>query len=206
MGTFIVFEGGEGAGKSTQASLLYDRLRDEGFNCVMTREPGGTPLGEAVRQWLKKRPGLTPLSELLLFTAARAQSVEQVIGPAMNAGKILVCDRFAASTVAYQGYGRGLDMGLIDLLNAESTRGIKPDLTVLLDMPIDKGLGRKGSRELDTFESEANEFHQRVRDGYLAQASRNPDAWLTIDSTQPRNTISAQVWDRVQTVLRLSVE
>ena len=206
MGTLIVFEGGEGAGKSTQASLVYDRLSGEGFNCVLTREPGGTPLGEAVRQWLKKRSGLTPLSELLLFTAARALLVEQVIGPAMNAGKIVICDRFAASTVAYQGYGRGLDMGLIDLLNAESTRGIKPDLTLLLDMPIDTGLGRKGSRELDTFESEANEFHHRVRDGYLAQASRNPDTWLMIDSTQPKNTISAQVWDRVQTLLRLSVD
>lgn len=213
MGLFIVFEGGEGAGKSTQARTLSRRLSREGYQVVTTHEPGGTPLGEAVRRWLKTRPGLTPTTELMLFTAARAQLLETVISPALNSGQIVVCDRFIASTVAYQGYGRGLDLELINLLNKAATQDLLPDLTVFLDVEVESGLARKKGRpggqtgERDTFESETLEFHRRVREGYLELASSEPPAfsgkagWLVIDGTLPRDTIASQIRGKVRQLL-----
>ena len=213
MGLFIVFEGGEGAGKSTQARILGRHLFHEGYQVVPTHEPGGTALGESVRRWLKTRPGLTPTTELMLFTAARTQLVETVISPALNSGHIVICDRFIASTVAYQGYGRGLDLELISRLNEAATHDLLPDLTVFLDVGAESGLDRKRgqrqqvSSERDTFESETLEFHQRVREGYLALSSVEPPAcsgkegWLVIDGTLGRDTIASQVWEKVQQLL-----
>ena len=159
MAAFVVFEGGEGAGKSTQAKSLSRRLSHEGYQVVLTHEPGGTALGEAVRRWLKKGPVLAPLSELLLFTAARAQLVETLIAPALDSRQIVICDRFTSSTVAYQGYGRGLDLELIHRLNKLTSGGLSPDLTVFLDTPVEVGLARKKGDPPDTFESETVEFH-----------------------------------------------
>ena len=201
MGTFVVFEGGDGSGKSTQARILAVRLSSEGYQVVLTHEPGGTALGEAIRRWLKTRTGLDPLAELLLFTAARAQLVEKVIAPALDSQQIVVCDRFTASAVAYQGYGRGLDLGLINRLNEVATRGHRPDLTAFLDMPVEAGLARKKGSSKDTFESEAVEFHCRVRDGYLAQATREPEGWLVVDGTVGKSTLAAQIWARLQPLL-----
>lgn len=201
MGTFLVFEGGDGAGKSTQARALFRRLSREGYRALLTHEPGGTALGEAVRRWLRTRSGLTALTELLLFTAARAQLVEKVISPALSSQHIVVCDRFTASTVAYQGYGRGLDLGLISELNEAATHGLRPDLTVFLDMPVEIGLTRKAGRSRDTFESEAVEFHRRVRQGYLALASMEPEGWLVLDGTLKMDTLAAQIWTKVQPLL-----
>ena len=201
MGALIVFEGGEGAGKSTQARVLCRRLSREGYGVVAVREPGGTPLGEAVRRWLKTRPGLTPLTELLLFASARAQLVERVISPALRARRIVVCDRFIASTVAYQGYGRGLNLDLIHRLNQTATNGLSPDLTVFLDVPVEEGLARKGDSLRDTFESETVDFHRRVREGYLALASEAPEGWLVADGTQNKRTLAEQVWARVRPLL-----
>ena len=131
---FIVFEGGDGAGKSTQARALFRQMQRSGYPVVLTREPGGTPLGESLRRLLKNRPGTTPLSELFLFLAARAQLVQQVIQPALQRQISVICDRFTASTVAYQGYGRGLDLLAIDQLNLLASSGLSPDLNILLDL------------------------------------------------------------------------
>ena len=213
MGSFIVFEGGEGAGKSTQARTLSRRLSREGYQVVLTHEPGGTPLGEAVRRWLKTRRGLTPTTELMLFTAARAQLVETIISPALESGRIVICDRYIASTVTYQGCGRGLDLELINRLNKATTHNLFPDLTVFLDVEVETGLARKKGRpggqtaERDTFESETLEFHRRVREGYLALASSEAPAcagregWLVIDGSLPRETIASRIWEKVRQIL-----
>ena len=198
MGAFIVFEGGEGAGKSTQARILARRLSQEGFQVVSTREPGGTALGEVVRRWLKSRAGLTPLAELLLFTAARAQLVKVVIGPALRSSqRVVISDRFTASTVAYQGFGRGVDLELIHRLNEASTQGLRPDLTVYLDLPVEAGLARKRGG-LDNFEAEGTEFHRRVREGYLTLVSEDPEGWLVVDGNVKRKAVAAQIWARTR--------
>ena len=201
MGAFVVFEGGEGAGKSTQARLLHRRLTREGYPVILTREPGGTGLGEAVRRWLKTRPGLTPLTELALLTAGRSQHVEQVISPALDSRQVVICDRFTASTAAYQGHGRGVDLELIYRLNEAATHGLRPDLTILMDLPVGAGLARKRGGPQDTFESEAAEFHRRVREGYLALASSEPARWLVLDGSLEKKALAAQVRARVQPLL-----
>jgi len=202
-GLFIVFEGGEGAGKSTQALLLYRRLLKEGHPALLTHEPGGTPLGEAARRWLKGRSGHGPEVELLLFVAARAQLVRNVIRPALDAGKVVVCDRYAASTIAYQGYGRGMDVEVVRRVNDVATGGLWPDLTVFLDVPPEAGLARKSNQSApDSFESEALEFHRRLRRGFLAQAEEQPGRWLVLDGTFPKRRLAARIWRRVSALLK----
>jgi dTMP kinase len=201
MAAFIVFEGGDGSGKSTQADALFRRLQQEGYTALLTREPGGTLVGEAIRRWLKRRPGLTSLTELLLFTSARAQLVEEIIQPSLQKGTTVICDRFTASTVAYQGYGRGLDLELIHRLNQIASAGLEPDITVFLDLPVEVGLARRGSITPDTFESAPLEFHRRVREGYLWQARRHPDSWLVLDATQPRQALAREIWVKIQPLL-----
>ena len=201
MGIFLVFEGGDGSGKSTQARILHRRLTREGHGVLLTHEPGGTPLGEAVRRWLKTHSLSMPLTELLLFTAARAQHVDQIIAPALDSGQIVICDRFEASTVAYQGYGRGIELDLIHRLKQEVTGGLRPDLTIFLDVPVEEGLARKGSGSRDAFESEAVEFHQRVRQGYHAMASAGAGDWLVLDGGQRRDALADQILIRVRPLL-----
>lgn len=201
MGAFVVFEGGDGSGKTTQARLLARGLAREGYDVDHTHEPGGTPFGEASRRWLRSRSSLSPMAELLLFVAARAQHVEEIIAPALRAQQTVVCDRFTSSTVAYQGYGRGLDQELIGRLNELATIGLRPDLSVLLDMPAEIALARRKGRRLDTFESETAEFHRRVREGFLALASGEPDRWLVLDGTMPRKVLELRIMDRVRDLL-----
>ncbi len=201
MAAFIVFEGGEGAGKTTQARVLARRLQREGHPAVLIREPGGTSLGESLRPRLKGRSDVTPTAELLLFMAARAQLVGEVIAPKLKAGESIVCDRFSASTLAYQGYGRGLPLSTIDELSQVATGGLQPGLNVLLDIPAASGLARKGDDRRDTFESQAAEFHERVRKGYLEIARGDPARWLVLDGAGPRSTVSAQVWEKVKPLL-----
>lgn len=198
---FIVFEGCDGSGKTTQSRALLHRLRRQGFPALLAREPGGTSIGEAVRRWLKAPGGLAPLTELLLFTAARAQLVSQVIGPALGEGVTVICDRFTPSTVAYQGYGRGLDLALIHQLNRLASDGLVPDLTVLLDLHPEAGLARKGSTRSDPFDTAPLEFHRRVRQGYLAQAGEQPGRWLVLDATQPRRELAREIWAKTQPLL-----
>ena len=198
MGAFIVFEGGEGVGKSTQARSLARRLSKNGYDVVQTREPGGTSLGESARRWLKTQPNLAPVTELALFISARAQLVKEVILPALDSRHVVVCDRFTGSTIAYQGYGRGLDLELIRSLNDAATGALRPDLVLLLDIPVEAGLARKPGGHRDSFESQAMEFHERVREGFLAIASKCPDRWLVLDASMKRQALVEVVWEAIQ--------
>jgi dTMP kinase len=189
-GVFITFEGIEGSGKSTQAGLLRSFLEQQGLDVLVTREPGGSPIGEQIRRILLDpgNHGMVPLAELLLYEASRCQHVEAVIRPALEAGKTVICDRFFDASTAYQGYARGLAVKMVGELNLIATGGRKPDLTIVLDLPVDTGLRRLG-RNLDRIEREAVEFHERVRQGYLRIAEDEPgrvkvvNAAGTIDDT-----------------------
>ena len=206
-GTFVTLEGGEGSGKSTQLAALARLAEGEGVELVSCREPGGTQLGEGVRGLLFGRDAETadpaPEAELLLFGAARAQLVAEVIRPALERGALVICDRFADSTTAYQHFGRGLDRGLVDGVNAAATGGLVPDLTVLLDLDPAEGLERSGRRDAaanegsDYLEREALAFHRRVRLGYLELAAAEPERWLTLDATAPAMQLTHAIWERV---------
>jgi len=201
---FIVFEGGEGCGKSTQTRALHRRLSKDGFGAILTREPGSTRLGEQVRHHLKRsnETRISPLAELFLIATARAQLVSEIIRPELKRGKSVICDRFTPSTLAYQGYGRGLDTDAIRDVNEIATDGMSPDLIVLLDMPVEVGLGRKKSKEKDRFESESLAFHTRVRRGYLDLAKADPERWLVVDGCLPRKAIERTIWERVGVLLQ----
>ena len=201
MAIFIVFEGGDGSGKSTQARNLNQRLRRRSIPVLLTREPGGTPSGESIRRLLKGQRNFRPMSELLLFEAARAQLVESVIRPGLDGGTTVICDRYTASTVAYQGHGRGLDLALIQQLNEMATGGLVPDLTVLLDLSPLVGLSRRGATGIDPFESAPQEFQSKVREGYLAQAAEAPERWLVLDGSRPQSELSREIWTKVQPLL-----
>src|SRR3990172_8289901 len=157
MSLFITFEGEEGSGKTVQTRALYRRLTRLAIPALLTHEPGGTAAGERIARLVKwaHDAGISSLTELLLFDASRAQLVEEVIQPALKSGKVVICDRYADSTIAYQGYGRGLDLDMVRAVNATATRGLKPDLTILLDIPFEAGLARKADRKHDRFEQEA---------------------------------------------------
>jgi len=200
MASFIVFEGGDGSGKSTQASSLLRRLRRRGIKALRTHEPGGTPLGQSLRRLLKSGEPMTHISELMLFEAARAQLVEQVIKPYLAEGGVVIADRFTSSTMAYQGYGRGLDRELIERLNREATGGLEPDLMVLLDMPVETALARKGGGA-DTFDDAPVDFHRKIRRGYSALAAADPEGWLVLDGQRPPKDLSRDIWTKVQSIL-----
>jgi len=202
---FITFEGAEGCGKSTQARALWQRLVRRGIPSLLTYEPGGTALGNRLRYVLKKRlqDKISPLGELFLFAACRVQIVNEVIRPGLQQGKVVICDRFSDSTTVYQGYGRGLNLETIEEINDLATEGIKPDLTVLLDIPPQQGLNRKTSRSNDRFEAENLAFHHKIRDGYLKLAAEEPARWLIIDATLPRAEIGKIIWARVVQLLQI---
>jgi len=202
MSLFITFEGGEGCGKSSQARALYRRLSQLAIPVVLTHEPGGTPLGQKIGRWLKwEKADISPLTELLLFNASRAQLVAEVIQSNLKSGKTVICDRYADSTTAYQSYGRGLDLEVVKAINNAATQGLEPDLTVLLDISAEAGLSRKRARKQDRFEGEDITFHQRVRDGYLKTAANDPERWLVIDASQPKRKIAQIIWQRVNQLL-----
>jgi dTMP kinase len=187
-GRFITIEGPEGSGKTTQVELLAARLRAAGHDVTVTREPGGTRLGEALRSILLARhEGLEPtdpLTDALLFEAARRQLLRHVVRPALERGGTVVCARFADSTFAYQGYGAGVPMDTLRALDRSATDGLAPDLTVLLDLPVEIGLGRKEPDDVTRFEAEHDvAFHRRVRDGFLRLAAESPERFVVIDAT-----------------------
>jgi dTMP kinase len=193
MASFITFEGIEGCGKTTQLKLLAGLLEKQGHQVVTTREPGGCPIADKVRAILldAENRAMVPLAELLLYAAARAQHVAEIIRPALDAGKIVLCDRFTDATMAYQWFGRGLDPETIATLNQLAIGQLWPELTILLDCPVEIGLSRAiaridnslGARE-ERFELEARQFHQRVRDGYLQLAAQEPARFVRIDGSQ----------------------
>lgn len=200
-GILITFEGVEGSGKSTQLALLRDALQAEGHRVFTTREPGGHPIAEAIREvLLKESHAITPQTELLLFIAARAQLVEDVLRPQLEVGTIVLCDRYIDSTTVYQGYARGHDLEFVRCLNEFATGGLMPTRTFLLDLPVEEGLARQ--TEHNRMEQEPIAFHHRVREGYLAEAQRYPERFRTIDARQPIETIHAQILTDVREVLK----
>jgi dTMP kinase len=203
MSLFITFEGGEGSGKSVQAQALYRRLLKLAIPALLTHEPGGTPFGKRLGRWLKWAQGedIPPIVELMLFNASRAQLVTEVIKPALDGGKVVISDRYADSTTAYQGYGRGLGLAMVKATNNAATQGLKPDLTVLMDIAVEEGLARKQTKRHDRFEQEGLAFHHRVRAGYLKLAAEDPGRWLVVDATQPKEKIAKIIWQRVSQLL-----
>jgi dTMP kinase len=192
-GFFITFEGGEGCGKTTQSRLLYELLKQKGYEVTHTREPGGTKVSEAVRRIILDPDNrISPMAELFLYETARTQHIADVILPALRSGKIVVCDRFTDATIAYQGYGRGLDISMIKQLNKIASCGLKPCLTVYLDITPEKGLLKARSikkdfkKACDRLEGESMSFHKRVRKGYLALAKQEPSR---IKVVRTRDTI-----------------
>ncbi|MEK6697615.1 MAG: dTMP kinase [Nitrospirota bacterium] len=212
-GVFVTFEGIEGSGKSTQIGLLADYLTASGRPVTLTREPGGTPIGDQVRKILldPASKGLDPVAELLLYAASRAQHLREVILPALEKGRVVLCDRFSDATLAYQGHGRGLDIDMIRALDRIVTGGRRPDLTILLDIGAAAGLararGRNSSRELEhegRFENEETAFHHRVREGYLALAKEQPERFRVVDASRSPDEVGREIREIVDDMLRMS--
>ncbi len=199
MGFFITFEGPEGSGKSTQARLLAEWLRDRGVDVLLTREPGGTPVGDRIRSILldPRLDHLSPEAEVLLFSASRAQHVRTLIRPALEAGRVVICDRYADSTYAYQGYGRGLPLEDLQAITRFATGGLKPDLTLLIDVPVEIGLRRKrggsGKDDWNRMEQERLAYHRRVREGYLKLAEQEPQRWVVLDGRTPLHELQEHI-------------
>ena len=217
MSVLITFEGGDGSGKSTQAALLHRRLTDEGHDVLAVHEPGSTSLGSYLREWLKSEKAdtdsLSPVSELLLFVAARAQLVAEVIKPALSRpDAVVICDRYIDSTVAYQSYGRGLEIGMVNGLNAIALDGAVPDLTLFIDVPPAEALRRVSPAtapderpsgvnvdprdepgNMRRFEEESTAFHERVHQGYVELAKEEPERWRVVDGTQPEDEIAREI-------------
>jgi dTMP kinase len=206
-GVFITFEGPEGCGKSTQVALLEERLRAAGYtDIVRTREPGGTPAGEAIRGILQHDTAGADIcaeAETLLFEASRAQLVQRVIRPALERGAIVLCDRFADSTTAYQGYGRGFDIETLLQLHEFAVNGTWPSLTLLLDIDVEEGFQRLQKRNggvtvLDRMERESRAFHERVMEGFREMAARWPDRFCRIDAAGDKTAVHSRIWSAVE--------
>ncbi len=203
---FITFEGPDGSGKTTQARALYEYLRERGYPVLLTREPGGTSIGGQIREILHsvENVEMLPRTEILLYSASRAQLVGQVILPNLAQGKIVLCDRYADSTLAYQGYGHGLDLELLEIITAFATNSLKPNLIIYLDTNVEEGLRRKwmahqvGETEWNRMDRQEVAFHQRVREGYLRMAEAEPERWWVVDALQPLEDL--------QEVIRIKVE
>lgn len=208
-GPFIVLEGPDGAGKSVQARLLSEHLRARGLIVTETREPGGTPLGEQIRHILLDPADVPrgPVADALLFNAARSQLVADVILPALARGETVVLDRYATSSMAYQGYGSGVDRTMLGVIAELSTRGLQPDLVLVLDVPVEVGLARRDlghAAELTRFEDESRHdlaFHQRVRNGYLEMAAADPEHWVVLDGGADVEAVAAEVSRAVDKLL-----
>lgn len=197
-GHLITFEGPEGGGKSTQAALLADSLRARGLEVLTTREPGGTPTGEIIRNLLQNDLSGEPLcdaTEALLFCASRAQLCRNILAPALARGAWLVLDRFTDSTLAYQGFGRGFDVATLRSLNDFATGPVRPSLTLLLDLPVEEGLGRALARsgKRDRIEQAPLDFHRRLREGYLRLAAEEPERFVVIDASKPVPDVTAEI-------------
>jgi dTMP kinase len=203
MPPFITFEGVEGCGKSTQARRLYRRLRKLAVPVLLTHEPGITALGKRITRVLKwtRDVNISPMAELLLFNTSRIQHVTEVIRPALENGTVVICDRYADSSTAYQGYGRGLDLETVAAVNRVGTAGLVPDLTILLDMPAEAGIARIQGNKPDRFEGESLDFHRRIREGFLKLADKEPERWVVIDAQKDKEEIAEEIWDRVSKLL-----
>ena len=219
-GLLITFEGGEGSGKSTQCKRLVKKLVDDGINSILVHEPGNTPLGEQVRKWVKSKSIQNPVAETYLFCAARAELCKSVIVPALNKGVTVIVDRFIHSTLAYQGYGKGVDLEIINNLNKITTNELVPDLTILLDIDpnisntrINKSINieldsleesnksKRENHEGNKYESMNNNFHNKVRNGYLEMANNNRSSWSIVGGDQSESRVADSIWKRVKRLI-----
>jgi dTMP kinase len=193
MGILVTFEGIEGSGKSTQIAFTGRYMEERGYPCLVTREPGGTPLGEEIRRLLleKNELSIDPLAELFLIEADRAQHIAEIIRPALEEGRMVLCDRFTDATIAYQGYGRGMDLAFIEAMNQRATGGLMPQCTIVLDCSVDKGMARAGGE--DRFEREDHLFHQRVKEGYLSIAQQEPQRVKVVSGEGEQEAIQEEI-------------
>lgn len=206
---FITFEGPDGSGKTTQLHSLQGYLAKAGYPILVLREPGGTSIGDQIRQVLHDpaNAAMDPRAEVLLYSASRAQLTGEVILPALRSGKIVLCDRFAESTMAYQGYGHRFDLGELGAITAFATGGIRPDLIVYLDIEVEEGLRRKmrsfesGQGEWNRMDQKEVEFHRRARQGYLTMAATEPERWFVLDATLPVQVLQRSIRRRIQALL-----
>jgi dTMP kinase len=214
MGVFITFEGPDGSGKTTQITLLADHLQSAGHDVLLTREPGGTSIGDQIRGIVHDvaNTAMVNEAEILLYSASRAQLVGQLIRPALAQGKIVLCDRYADSTTAYQGYGRGLDLEALRQITLFATGGLTADLTIYLDCPVEEGLKRKrqalmlDAGEWNRLDQETVAFHRRVHQGYLALAAAEPDRWLVLDACRSIEEIQGEIQRAVKGMLNAKLE
>ncbi len=204
MGLFITFEGPEGSGKTTQMPLLAHYLEERGIAVVCTREPGGTRISEQIRQVIlsKENNEISDPTEALLYSAARAQIVAELIRPALAAGTTVLCDRYADSTLAYQGYGLGLDLDALRVITRFATGGLVPDLTFFIDVPVADGIARKRLGETNRLDDKAIAYHERVRSGYLEMAKAEPERWVVVDGTGSVGDVQRQIRERLEWELR----
>lgn len=212
-GKFITFEGPEGSGKTTQLLLLAKHLKEKGHSVVVTREPGGTPISEKIRNILLETHGLElgDRTELLLMVASRAQNTDEIIMPALRQGKVVLCDRYSDSTLAYQSYGRGLDLKEARNMCLYATKGLQPDLTFLIDIEPEKGLeravvsarGKNPAGSHDRMESQGIEFHRKVREGFLKLAEAEPKRFVVLDGSKPIEVINMEIVNKVTAFLRI---
>jgi len=201
-GIFITFEGIDVSGKTTQITMLIQHLEKAGIPYQLFREPGGTEIGEKIRDILldKKHDNMLPMTELLLYSASRYQLTKSQIIPALDSGKVVICDRFYDSTTAYQGFGRGIDLDFILRLNAAATDSLVPDKTFILDISLEERQLRFGNKNLDRLEQEALEFHKRVRDGFLKMAMIEPERFIVLEGNQNPKELSKGIWETVKTL------
>lgn len=197
MSLFITLEGPDGSGKTTQAHLLAEWLREQGYGVVLTREPGGTEIGDQIRAVLHdpRNTAMEARAEILLYSADRAQHVAQLIRPALAKGKVVISDRYADSTLAYQGYGRGLDLERLREVTVFATGGLRPDLTLYFDITPEEGLHRReaGGGEWNRLDAEALAFHRRVRAGYLQLIGSDPERWVVVEAARPIEEVQAEI-------------
>lgn len=194
---FIVFEGIDGSGKSTQANLLSTKFTNEHINHILKKEPGDTIIGEEIRKLLSDESDMASLTELFLFSAARKELVDKKIIPALNNDKTVILDRYIYSTIAYQGYGRNLDLKYINQINKIATNSLKPDVVFLLDIDPNISSSRIDSESLDRIESEPIEFYNKVRKGYLSIAKDNPELWIILDGSESPSQIHTRIWAHI---------
>lgn len=204
---FISFEGAEGAGKTTQISILKNYLETKGFEVIVTRQPGGTDLGKSIRTLIldPEQPDKpSAIAELFLYMADRGHNVETLIKPSLEQGKIVICDRYTDSTIAYQGFGRNIDIEKLEVLNNIATTSLKPDITFVLDLPVEEGIKRviKRDSKLDRIESEKIEFHQKVRNGFLYLAEKEPNRVKVINSLKPIEDISVEIKNYINHLIK----